>query len=77
MSGQEVRAAVEVGTALEMTADDAAVLVERFDEPDDPTDVEVRLAVKNTDVTLSLTAGDAVALGEDLLAAGARPVEDC
>lgn len=74
---QEVRAAVEVGTALEMTADDAAVTVERFDEPDDPTDVQLGLTVKNTSVTISLTAGDAVALGEDLLAAGARPVEDC
>ena len=74
---QEVRAAVEVGTALEMTADDATLTIERFDEPDDPTDVQLGLTVKNTSVTISLTAAGAVALGEDLLAAGARPVEDC
>jgi hypothetical protein len=74
---QEVRAAVEVGTALEVTSDDATLTIERYPEADDPTDVQLGLTVKNTSVTISLERAQAVALGEDVLGAGARPVEDC
>lgn len=71
MTIDDTYAAIDCEHDRPVVDESAPIEVEGFPQSDDPVDIQLRVDVKSKRVTIAMSASEAQALGEDLIATAA------